>query len=1046
MRKYIKLTLILLFLGFYLQGYSQDIIEVSGNIRDSQGEPIIGVTILVTETKKGTISDIDGNYTLKAERGNTIQYTYVGYKTIEKKISSNKIDIVMDEDSKMLDEFVVIGYGIQKKSDLTGSLSSVKGDDLAKSASSNISQALQGKASGVYVTSNSGAPGSSATIRVRGFGSIGSGTSIDPLYVVDGQPTSQNTANMISSQDIESIEILKDASACAIFGARGANGVILITTKQGKEGKTRISLDASFGYAHATNKVKMMNSDQLYNFLSEAYKNDGTRMPRNITRLYTLDGEGLGPVDENGDPTNINVYNTNWWNETTRTGAKQNYNLQVSSGTDKLKSHFSVGYYTEDGILKTSDFQRINARTNNEYKFNKYITIGQTFSVAYIKSHDLNMPINEILLADPFTPILAKDVDPGSSNYEYNKYLGSQYSYYGNPVAVINRVQKEHITRNISGTAFADINLGLKGLQFKTMVGYELPNYSYTEFTPYFDISGNDTPYNMSTNVESKFLKRNSLSNYSSWGLTYSLQHTLTYANTFGKHDMSAMVGYTWESEDNRYHKGETYDLPSNKPPFHVLDSGIYGDDVTGNRSEHYLISYLARLNYGYDDKYLLTASMRRDGSSNFARGNRWGIFPSFSLGWKVENEPFFKNLDLKAVSGVKVRAGWGRNGNESIGSHRYANVVSSYETWIYAFNSANNLQQGYALTSVGNPDVKWETSEQTNVGVDFSFFNNALTFTGDFYIKKTVDMLAQLPVVYSAGYPTIPYTNAGNLRNVGWEFLVGYKGKVSDFNYSVNANISLQSNKLVATANGEPLYGNVTKSEVGDPVGRYYGLVYDGIFQSPEEVQAHVGADGTTVLQPTAKAGDFRFRNLNNDNSIDENDYTYIGNPLPKVIYGGSINLEYKGIDLALYIQGVAGNDIWVGTKNLMNRVSMTNLLAETYTDAWRQAGDKTDVPAISLRDDNNNMRTSSWYVEDGSFCKLKTLQLGYTLPDKLIKKAKVFQSARFYVSAENLLTITKFKYMDPEVTNTDVLNLGMESTSYPNPRTISFGFNVQF
>lgn len=1028
-------------LGMWAQNNSY---VVSGSVSNSSHEPLVGVSVLVKETNVGTTTDVNGRFSIKAAEGQNLEFHYIGHDTKVVVVTGKEISVVMQENLVELDDVVVIGYGTQKKSDLTGSLSSVAGEDIVKTGDANITQSLQGKAPGVYVTSNSGTPGAGATVRIRGYGSIS--TDLTPLYVVDGQPMEESNVNAINPIDIENIEILKDASATAIYGSRGANGVVLITTKKGKAGKATINFDASFGWANAANRVRMMNSDQLYAFLQEAYANDGMRMPRNITRLYHLDGEGKGPLDEYGEPTDINVYDTDWWNETTRTAFKHSYNLSVSGGTDKLSSHFSIGYMNQEGIIKTSDYERITLRANNEYKFNKWIAIGQTLGVAYVKSHDLNTPINEILLPDPFTPVYAKDADKQDSNYEYNKYMGSQYSYYSNPVAKLNRQKKEHINRNIDGTVYLNINLGLKGLYFKTMLGFELPEYTYTEYNPFFDLRPNDTPYNLCTNLESKFLLQSSVASTSTTELNYTFQNTLSYDNTFGKHSISAVAGFTWEAYTGNTFTAQRLDTPSNSEAFQIVGAGTKEGLSTGYRYETYLISYLGRVNYNYDNRYLATVSVRTDGSSKFASGNRWGTFPSFSLGWRIDQEEFFKNWDQNVWNGVKLRGGWGQIGNQNIPSYAYADIVSTYETWVYGFNSGQNILKAYASTSKGNKNIKWETVEQGNVGVDLGFFKNSLTLSVDAYIKTTRDMLMQNPLPNMAGYPTTPWVNAGSVENRGLEFLIGYQGKTGDFRYAVSANFTFQKNKLVETGTNDPIWGSVSKNEIGEEFGRFYGYVYDGIFQSEEEVRAHVGADGKTLLQPLARPGDARFKNISGDNRLDSDDRTYIGNPNPDVIYGGNIELGYKGFDFALYFQGVAGNDIWTGTKALLRQTSMTNLLAETYTDAWRKAGDKTDVFGISRKDDNDNYRTSSWYVQDGSFLKIKSVQLGYTFPQKWIEATRVASSLRLYVSAENLFTITKFKYMDPEVPNGSALNMGMENLGYPNPRTFTVGVNVQF
>ena len=1024
--------------------FAQGIIDVSGVVLNDQGEPLIGVSVLVRGTETGTMTDANGKFTLRATEGQILEFSYIGYKEQVAAVKKSSMKITMIENEIVLDELVVIGYGIQKKSDVTGALSSIKSEDLVKTGDVNITQALQGKASGVYVTSNSGLPGAGATVRIRGYGSIS--TDLTPLYVVDGQPMEESSVNTINPVDIENIEILKDASATAIYGSRGANGVVLITTKKGEAGKTSISFDASFGWASAVNRLHTMNSDQMYGFLSEAYKNDGLKMPRNITRLYHLDGDGLGPVDEYGEPTDINVYDTDWWNETTQTAFKQSYNLSVSGGTDKLTSHISSGYLSQDGIVKTTDYERITLRANNEYKFNKWITIGQTLGVAYVKSHDLKCSISDILLPDPFTPVYAKDADPQDPNYEYNKYMGSQYSYYSNPVAKLNRQKKEHVNRNIDGTAYININLGLKGLDFKTMLGFEMPEYTYFEYNPYFDIRANDTKYNMCQQEKEKYSLESSVKNSLSTEMNYTFQNTLSYTNQFGKHSISAVLGFTWEAYTGKSFSAQRMDTPSNDPAFQIIDAGTKEGISNGSRYENYLISYLGRVNYNYGDRYLATVSMRRDGSSKFAKGNRWGTFPSFSLGWRIDQEEFFRDWNQDVLSGVKLRGGWGQIGNQNIPAFAYVDVIGRYDTWVYGFNGGENRLQAFATKTKGNPELKWETVEQGNIGLDLYGFNNSLSFSVDVYKRTTRDMLLQNPIPAMSGYPSTPWVNAGSVENRGLELLIGYQGNVGDFRYSVSANFTFQKNKLVETGTNDPIWGSVSKNEIGEEFGRFYGYVYDGIFQSEEEIQAHVGADGKTLLQPTAKPGDARFKNVNGDNVLNSDDRDYIGNPNPDVIYGGNIELGYKGFDFSMYIQGVGGNDIWAGTKSLLRRASMTNLLEETYTEAWRNPGDVTDVFGVSLKDENDNYRASSWFVMNGSFCKIKTMQLGYTIPSNIIKKSKFCNYLRLYLSCENVFTITKFPYMDPEVPNGNALNLGYENVGYPNPRTFTFGVNVQF
>ena len=1038
--KCVKSSINLLFVIFLLFANIPVIAQgqtlVSGLVTDENKEPLIGVTVQVKNSKTGAITDLGGKFSLNAVPGNVLVFSYIGYKKTEIVFKGQGfMTVLMETDIQVFDEVVVVGYGVQRKSDLTGSLSSVSGSDLAKSAAVNVTQALQGKSAGVYITSPSGQPGAGATIRVRGYGSIS--TDNTPLYVVDGQPIEESQVNNIPTGDIENIEILKDASACAIYGSRGANGVVLITTKKGETGKTIVTLDNSVGWSQMGKTIDMMNSDQLYDFLGQLYANDGKKLPRDYKFLYELDL--LNPDSKE------NVYDTNWWDECTRTGFYQNHNVSVRGGSEKLKSYLSIGYYDETGVINSTSHNRLTLRSNNEYKINNYITIGNTLGMAKTKTKDLNLGVQEILLPDPFTPVIDPRVDPSSPNYEFNKYMPTQYSYYNNPVQRLNENFKEHCNFNVDGTFYADINLGLKGLYFKSLIGFERLSYNLDDFNPTYRMTPSD--FDLRTgNKESDFRASNKVTNESNWNFNYSIQNTLRYANTFGKHDLAVTVGMTYESREGRSMMGEGYNVPDNILNFHVLDATTENKNVGGTRWEEYLISYLGRINYNYDDRYLLTINGRIDGSSKFARGNRWGTFPSFSVGWKFTNEKFFRNLGIENVlSSGKLRVGWGQNGNQRIPANAYANLVGTYLEWKYSFN--DTWAQGYGVLSNGNKDLKWETSEQTNIGFDFGLFQQSLTLSADYYIRKTKDMLMQVPLPDMGGYVSTPWSNAGSVENRGFELQAIYKHSMEDFFFSVGANMTFNKNKLTAvgTSDGNPIWGSKSKNEIGKPFGQFYGYVYDGIFQTSEEVQSHVGSNGT-VLQPNAKPGDIRFKNVDGNDKLDAEDRTYIGNPNPKIIYGGNINMSFKGFDFSLFLQGIGGCDIVAGPRELYQTMNTVNLPVKAYEEAWRNPGDKTDMPRISMNNTNENYRFSSWWVTNGSFLKVKTMQVGYTLPSKWLVKTNVLSSVRIYLSGENLFTISGYEFMDPETSNSAPLDLGIASLNYPNTRKYTLGVSVQF
>lgn len=1018
----------LLVLAFILiacfDALAQQARNISGTVYDSNtGEALIGVTVLEVGTTNGSITDIDGKYTLTITSGQ-VSFSYVGYTTETLNINKSGVYNVNLVSDNKLDEVVVVGYGTQRKSDLTGSLASISNKDIKNYAVSNVSELLSGKAAGVFVASSSGQPGSDAVIRVRGLGTVNDN---NPLYVVDGQ--FMDNISSLNPSDIERMEILKDASACAIYGSRGSNGVILITTKGGVKGETIVTLDAYVGVKNSYKALNMMNSEQYYNFINEAYKNDDSfqsSMKEQFTNQYNKG------------------YNTNWWDEVTRTAFNQNYNLSIRKGTDKSRSSVSVGYVDDQGALITTEFKRLSLKLNQEYDINDYITVGANVNLAKIRKQDAGAipSFDFIQKADPFTPVINPLVNPSSENYEYNKYAPTEWSYDPNPVAMLELPDRYNDIFNVFGNVFAQVKL-FKGLSYRVQYSFERYHDTFKDFRPvYSSVFSSDNLANM----ESKYSTETQLNHNSSLTFNYLVEQRLNYNVSFGKSKLDALVAMTYEKNNSENINAFKRNALGNEDIYHILSAQTLGDKTSGDKTVSSMLSYLGRINYVYDDRYLATVNFRADGSSRFANGNRWGYFPSVSLGWRINNESFFKSLDIdNTVSNLKLRVGWGQNGNQRIDRDAPLTLIATNNEmqWYYG----NGFSQGYVPTYVGNKDIKWETSQQTNVGLDMSFFGNSLDVSMDYYVKKTKDMLLNMPIPSFGAFPNSPFFNAGDLNNKGFEFVVNYRNRVgNDFNYNVGLNMSTYKTE-VTKLTSEYLSGNVSRTYVGGPIGRFWGYKQIGIFQNQSEIDNYVDKNGQKI-QPNAQPGDFKFAKLGESGELnDDDDRTFIGNPNPDLIYGFNLGFSYKNFDLSMAFQGTIGNDIWNVAKGNLSSAGRQNALADAYTQAWTKEGDTDAIyPRITNSSSNNNMRSSSFYVEDGSYLRLQNVQIGYTIPASVCQKSKLFSSCRFYVSGQNVFTLTGYSGLDPELGINNPLNMGVDATRYPSSRTFTFGVNLQF
>ena len=1009
-------------------------VDVDGTVRDESGEPIIGATVIEEGTKNAAVTDFDGKFRLKVSGGKKLSISYMGYKTVS--VDPGKsLNVVMTEDSKLIDELVVTGYTTQRKADLTGAVSVVSMDEIADLNENNPMKALQGRVPGMNITAD-GNPSGSATIRIRGVGTLNNN---DPLYIIDGVPT-KSGMHELNGNDIESIQVLKDAASASIYGSRAANGVIIITTKKGKSGQLKIDLDASLSVSMYANKLDVLNAKEYGQAMWQAYVNGGQDPNTNpLGYHYDWGYDANGYPQLNGitmdrflDSGNtVPSADTDWVDETTRTGIVQNYNVAVSNGTDKGSSYFSLGYYKNLGIIKTSDFERFSARMNSEYKLiDKILTIGEHFTLN--RTSEVQAPGGFLENALQFNPSLpVYDI-----NGEYAGPVGG-YPDRENPVARLERNSDNRYTYwRMFGDAYVNLSL-FKGFNIRSTFGIDYAQKKQRIFT-YPITEGNVATDNNAVEAKQEH-----------W-MKWMWNAVATYNLEIGKHRGDVMVGMELNREDDEWFSGYKEDFSILNPDFMWPDAGVGTALAYGSGEGYSLVSFFGKLNYTYDEKYLFSLTVRHDGSSRFGKNNRYATFPSFSLGWRISRENFMKNL--KWLDDLKIRASWGQTGNQEISNiARYTIYVPNYgvnesggQSYgtsydIAGTNGGSILQSGFKRNQIGNDDIKWETTTQTNIGLDFSVLRQTLYGSFDWYYKKTTDILVQMAGIAAMGEGSSQWVNAGEMENRGFELNLGYRNQTSfGLKYDISANISSYRNKITAlpatvAANGT-FGGNGVKSVVGHPNGAQVGYVADGIFKSQEEVDNHATQEG-------AAPGRIRWRDLDGNGVINEADQKWIYDPVPDFSYGLNIYLEYKNFDFTMFWQGVQGADIISDLKKETDLWSGLNIgflnKGKRVLDAWTPQNPNSTIPALSRDDVNNEKRVSTYFVEDGSFLKLRNIQLGYNLPEKVTKKLKM-ERLRFYLSAQNVLTIKSkdFTGVDPENPN----------FGYPIPLNVTFGINVSF
>ena len=966
---------------------------------------MLGASVVVKGTTKGTTTDFDGNFTLEVPAKATLSVSFIGYHTQNVAVGTqNQLTIVLKEEQEQLDEVVVVGYGTVRKKDLTGAVTSVSNKALKEKPIANAGEALQGRAAGVQVTS-AGKPGDNVSFRIRGISTINNS---EPLLVIDGVPTDLGI-NALNVDDIENIDVLKDASATAIYGSRGANGVVLITTKKGKSGDGKLSFSSNVALQQAANLPVMLNAREFASFHNEMIANYN-RTP------------GVSPLTQRPDFANPNDWGegTNWLKALFRPAFMRNYSLSYSGGNDKSNYYVSGGVFDQDGIILNTSYRRYTVQFNGESRVKPWIKFGNNLTLSHDEKKSGDYNIRMAMASLPTQPIYNED-----GSYSGPDSPAHQYSDIRNVVGTA-LINGQNTTKgyNILGNIFAEIT-PVNHLVFKTTGGLDFKYWDNRSFSPKYNWKPIPNPL---SNLYQDANKSTTLL----W------DNTLTYTNTFAqKHFLNVMVGTS--AQNNVYSKINASVSNFLSDQQNQLSKGLENPTVGGTMNDWAILSFIGRLNYTYADKYLLTATVRRDGSSRFSKENRWGTFPSFSLAWRASNESFFPKNDY--VNDVKLRVGYGMTGNQG-GIDNYA-YFTKLRTGQYVFN--NNLVSTLYPHIMPNPNVKWETVEQFNGGIDLSLLKNRLNLTFDAYIKNTSDMLVPMAVSVSSGYSDInvPSINAGKVQNKGVELTVSSVNvNKKDFQWNTDVNVSFNRNKIVKMNDGVPLFTGfeafLTKLQIlseGHPVNSFYGYVMNGLFQNQAEVDNYA----TQVENGTAP-GDVKFRDLNNDGVINADDRTYIGNPFPEWTFSMNNNFNYKNIDLQIFLQGVAGNDIYNANRIWQEGMSVPQNQIAKVKDRWTGEGTSNSIPRAIYGDPNQNARHSTRFVEDGSYLRIKNVTLGYTLPKEVTQKFHT-DMLRIYLSCQNLYTFTKYSGMDPELGTG-----GVDGGTYPVTRTVSFGLNVQF
>jgi TonB-linked SusC/RagA family outer membrane protein len=996
--------------------------QISGTVTNkSDGTPLEGVT--VQSGNNSTITDATGKFTINGIPGSIIRFSFTGKKAFNHKVENNDASILiqMETDAQNLDEIVVVGYTSEKKKDLKGAITVVKMADVLKETNANLATSLQGRIPGLEISTD-GAPGSGVKINLRGLASFNNNT--PPLYIIDGVPTYD--FNGLSPNDVESIQVLKDAASAAIYGARGSSGVIVITTKKGKSKEAKVTLDAFYGIKTRLKTLDMLNAQQYGQVLFQGFINDGV-VPNDP--IYGNGSQPVIPAFIDAPNNTTASANTNWQKEVFHSAANMSFNIGVSKAADRSNFYFGANYNKEEGLARETFYDRLTVRMNSAFKVGNRITIGQNLSIGYLTGNRENeaRALEAAVVQLPIIPL--KDnagnwAGPFSSLGDYRNPLGDLTRYRNN-------ITKGYRT---FGDAYVDIIL-IKGLTYHGAMAVDLIKSGLKFFNSRYVMGRFSSDDNSLTQNEN-----------SSTNLTAT--HTLNYAVTIGKHDINLLAGYEWINNKSYNITATARSFFIEDPAYIYLGAGTPSSNGGGG-SEYGLIGQFAKVNYGYDNKYLLSASIRRDGSSRFGKAKRYGVFPAVSAAWRINEESFFNNLNIsKKISDLKLRASWGQNGNDNIRDYNYATFYApsinfaNYD--IFGLNNVTNWNNatGFIVSGIGNPLTKWEAVQQTNIGIDLGLFNNRLYITADYYFKKSKDLLyqAQLPSVVGEGIR--PFINVGDIKNSGVEMLISYKGPAKGkFNYNMDLSFTSNKNKVLSVGldGNDVQYPGQHIIKKGLSLDQFYGYINDGIFQNQAEVDAHAEQNGKGV-------GRLKFRDINKDNVINADDRTTLGSPLAKVLLGLNVNLSYGAFDASLFFDSKLGNKIYDQSKVFTDFLGYTANHGKVLLNAWSPSNTSSHIPALSNNNANFDKQVSSYFISNGSYVRLKSASIGYTISKSILKKIQISR-LRIFVQAQNILTITGFKGYDFETLNADLGSLGVSNISaYPHSKSITFGLNLGF
>lgn len=1010
---------------------------ITGKVTDEAGAPLGGVSIQVKGTNRGTATDANGSFSVSADPGETLEFTMIGYKTHSIKIGAEtSLNIRMEPDVALLEQVVVVGYGTQKRSTLTGAISSVNSKTIAELPVASVEQALQGRVAGLTVTNN-GSPGTSALVRIRGISSISFAS--DPLYVIDGFPTG-NLSNF-DTRDIEGVEVLKDASAAAIYGSRATNGVIIISTKKGRrDGNLKVFLDSYVGTQSPWKKIDLLNTEQYLKYERALNGAAGIALPPR------LEPANFNQPLYEGTTQTFAQTNTDWQDAYFKSGIITQHNLAVSGGGDKSRFYSSAGYFKQDGIAQGVNYERGNFRINSDHNISKLFTFGQNLYFSYSNQRYDNTSDNRTRLVNvvrsmPYLPVYDPTTEGGFRGAE-NSFDGADPT---NPIEDAILLGDAHNkTFKLLGTAFLEVNL-TSWLKFRSTFGVDYVSLYQHQFRPKFNDKGRNSPVALITDLRNNTTTK-----------LYTQQ--LTFDKTAGRHHINAVA--VFETQGSKYYQ-ENASGNQNSNDIETFD-GASNISFRSFRAENFLVSYIGRLSYEFGEKYLLSAAIRRDGLSMWAPGKKYASFPSASVGWKIDREPFMKGIP--AISELKVRAGYGETGLDATSAFYSVTTGGVYYPWqvvvrangaTYPFGNVNSTGNASYYNTLSNPDLNWEKTKQINIGLDLGLLDNSITFTAEYFRRKTDNLILNVPTPGSFGFNgTGSYINAASMQNKGFEFQAGYNKTKGDFTWNASGNITFIRNKVLKmnTANatidqgGDQDFGGgaaITRTAAGQPIQSYYGYVVEGIFQSNDEVQR------SPTQNPGTAAGDLKFKDLNGDGKITDADRTYLGSYIPDFTYALNLGANYKNFDLSLFFQGVQGNKIFNAARVITEGMARLFNSGTAVMNAWTPDNTNTDVPRAISGDPNQNVRPSTRWIEDGSYLRLKNVILGYNIPGSRLRSLTrgTISSFRVYVSSQNLVTFTGYKGWDPEIgsKNTTLTN-GVDYGQYPAARSFQVGLQVGF